>query len=290
VFFGYDTGALEAMEYCRERGVWCVLDQMDPNRVEVDLVREEEQRWPGWANEPIDVPEAYFRRREQEWALADLVMVNSEFSRQALLNQGVPTRKLVVVPLCFEADVTGPTPHTMLHPPSPILRVLFLGQVVLRKGIQYLMEAARLLDHEKIHFDVVGPVGISDLALKSAPKNLTFHGRATRDQTATWYQQSDVFVLPTLSDGFALTQLEAMAFRLPVVATPCCGAVVADGVDGFIVPPRNPEALARTFQRYLTEPALLATQRIAALEKAKQFCLGRLSANLQSLENRLTAL
>jgi glycosyltransferase involved in cell wall biosynthesis len=136
----------------------------------------------------------------------------------------------------------------------------------------------------------VGPVGISDSAVKSAPKNLTFHGRATRDQTAAWYQQSDVFVLPTLSDGFALTQLEAMAQGLPVVATPNCGLVVTEGVDGFIVPPRNPEALAKAFQRYLTEPALLATQRTAALAKSKQFNLDHLAANLQSLENRLTAL
>lgn len=290
VFFSYDTGALETMEYCRERGVRCVLDQMDPNCVEVDLVREEEQRWPGWAKEPIHVPDSYFRRREQEWALADLVVVNSEFSRQALLKQAVPAKKLVVVPLCFEAGVTSPTPHPKLHPPSPILRVLFLGQVILRKGIQYLMETARLLEQEKISFEVVGPVGISDSAVKSAPKNLTFHGRATRDQTAAWYQQSDVFVLPTLSDGFALTQLEAMAQGLPVVATPNCGLVVTEGVDGFIVPPRNPEALAKAFQRYLTEPALLATQRTAALAKSKQFNLDHLAANLQSLENRLTAL
>ncbi len=45
---------------CRQQGIKCVLNQMDPNRVEVDLVRAEEKQWPGWAPDMIEVPEAYF--------------------------------------------------------------------------------------------------------------------------------------------------------------------------------------------------------------------------------------
>jgi glycosyltransferase involved in cell wall biosynthesis len=113
---------------------------------------------------------------------------------------------------------------------------------------------------------------------------MVFHGRATRDQTAAWYQRSDLFVLPTLSDGFAITQLEAMAHGLPVVTTPCCGEVVTDGVDGFIIPPRDVSALVQTFQRYLKEPELLKVQQSAALLKSRQFTLGRLAENLMQLE------
>jgi hypothetical protein len=80
ILFAYDTGALEALDYCRSLGVRCILGQIDPNRVEVELVWEEEKSWPGWSEQPMDVPEAYFRLREQEWALADIVMVNSDFS------------------------------------------------------------------------------------------------------------------------------------------------------------------------------------------------------------------
>ena len=171
--------------------------------------------------------------------------------------------------------------------PSRPLRVLFLGQVILRKGIQYLIEAARRLHGECIVFDVVGPIGISQAAVASAPANVRFHGRSTRDQAGAWYQQADVFVLPTLSDGFALTQLEAMAHGLPVVTTPCCGDVVTDGADGFIVPPRDGEALAEAFLRYLAEPGLLRSQQEAARVKAGQFSLDRLAANLLSLEQSL---
>jgi glycosyltransferase involved in cell wall biosynthesis len=287
IFFAYDTGAFEALEWCRQQGLKCVLNQMDPNRVEAELVRAEEQRWPGWALSAIDVPHDYFVRREQEWALAHKVVVNSEFSRQALIQQGVPSEKLVVVPLCYEADAFVQPGEIANRKPAQPLRVLFLGQVILRKGIQYLLAAARELEQENIHFDVVGPIGISKKGLANAPGNVTFHGRTGRDQIAKWYWQSHLFVLPTLSDGFALTQLEAMAYGLPVIATPCCGDVVTDGVDGFVVAPRDAAALARTFQRYLAQPDLLASQSAAALEKAKQFSLDRLAQNLMRLETQL---
>lgn len=287
IFFAYDTGALESLAWCRDQKIKCVLNQMDPNRVEVELVRAEEKNWPGWSLRPLEVPEEYFARREQEWALADRIVVNSEFSRQALLQQGVPAEKLAVIPLCFEVENTDSKyeiRNTKLNSP---LRVLFLGQVILRKGIQHLLAAARQMEKENIHFDVVGPIGISETAMKTAPCNVTFHGRTSRDQAANWYRQSDVFVLPTLSDGFALTQLEAMAHGLPVVTTPNCGAVVTDGADGFIVPPCDADALAQTFRRYLAQPKLLATQSAAAREKSHQFTLNRLAENLAQLEANL---
>jgi glycosyltransferase involved in cell wall biosynthesis len=292
IFFSYDTGALEAMAWCRERGIRCVLNQIDPSRVEAALVREEAKRWPGWQPQPIEIPEAYFRRREQEWALADLVVVNSNFCRLALIEQGVPAEKLIVVPLCYERDC-GTQGHGIAHEePSPFdraetLRVLWLGQVVLRKGIQYLIEAARLLDRENIHFDVVGPVGISQTVVAAAPRNLTFHGRVPRSEASAWYRRAGVFVLPTLSDGFAITQLEAMSHGLPVVATRCCGEVVEDGVDGLIVPPRDAGSLAKALRRYLVERGLVQHHGGAARQKAKQFSLDRLSGNLSLLEDCL---
>jgi len=76
-----------------------------------------------------------------------------------------------------------------------------------------------------------------------------------------------------------------MSFALPVVATPCCGSVVSDGLDGFILPQRDADALAKTFQRYLGEPELLPGQCNAALAKVKQFTMDHLAANLRALEN-----
>jgi glycosyltransferase involved in cell wall biosynthesis len=293
IFFGYDTGFLELAQWIKSGGGKAIVCQMDPARYEVDLVKAEEKRWPGWARRSVEVPEAYFRRREAEWATADIVMVNSEWSKRALMKQGVSESKLVVVPLAYEpekarggsrkANGEKNAPFTHNRP----LRVLFLGQVILRKGIQYLIEAARLLEKEPIHFDVVGTIGISEMAIASAPANMTFHGPVSRDRTEEFYRSADLFVLPTLSDGFALTQLEAMAHELPVIATPNCGEVVSDGVDGLIVPASDANALAEAFQLFLQDPEKLQRMSEATGAKLEQFSLARLGDNLTALEQSL---
>jgi glycosyltransferase involved in cell wall biosynthesis len=290
VFFGYDTCSLEVMEHLKERNVPCIVDQIDPCRVEVELVQAEQQAWPGWEEQSLSVPDEFFERHTKEWAIADRVVVNSEWSRNALIQQGVPAEKLVVVPLCYEvpgeklkaeALKTEILKHRSAETP---LRVLFLGQVMLRKGIQYLVEAAKSLRDCPVAFDIVGPLQISAKAVASAPGNVFFHGRAPRDEVNRWYRSAHVFVLPTLSDGFAITQIEAMSNGLPVVTTPNCGSVVADGVDGFVVAPRDPQALAGVIRRYLEEPECLESQHLAALRKSKQFSLQRVDEALLGLE------
>ncbi len=300
IFFGYDTGFLEPARWARERGAKTVVCQMDPSRFEVELVKEEERLWPGWARRSVDVPESYFKRREEEWIAAHLVMVNSEWSRQALIRQGVPEKKLVVVPLAYEMPRVkgrgekdkgfgelwdGLRPST---PDSrPTLRVLFLGQVIVRKGIQYLIQAARSLQNDPVRFDVVGPIGISEEAIKSAPDNMTFHGAIGRDKAPEFFGNADIFVLPTISDGFAITQIEAMAYGLPVITTSHCGEVVSDGVDGMIIPPGDSRQLAEAISFLIENPHEFESMRSAARKKADQFSLSSLRENLTLIEQHL---
>jgi glycosyltransferase involved in cell wall biosynthesis len=162
--------------------------------------------------------------------------------------------------------------------------VLFLGQVNLRKGIQYLLEAAKLLKTENIEIDIAGPIAIADQFVVKATPNVRFHGAVTRDCVREFYNRADVFVLPTISDGFALTQLEAMAHGLPVITTPNCGRVVTEGVDGFIIPPRNATALADQLRTLLEDPERLQAMREAAQLAVARFNLDNLDKNLRALE------
>ena len=287
VFFGYDTGFFEAAAWAKNRGAACVVGQMDPARTEVEMVREEEKLWPGWAKKPLIVPEEYFLWRQSEWALADIVMVNSRWTHDALLKQGVPESKIAIVPLAYEVDaLQTPAPIPPKRENEP-LRVLFLGQVNIRKGIPYLIEAARLLKGGPVQFDVVGPIAIADQFVVTAPANVRFHGAVTRDKVQDFYAQADVFVLPTISDGFALTQLEAMSHGLPVITTPNCGDVVTDGVDGFLVPTRNATALAAALQTLVDDPERLQAMRESARARVGAFSLDQLDKDLRQLEARL---
>jgi glycosyltransferase involved in cell wall biosynthesis len=112
----------------------------------------------------------------------------------------------------------------------------------------------------------------------------------SRNRTGEFYRAADLFVLPTLSDGFALTQLEAMAYGLPVIATPNCGEVVSDGVDGLIVPASDANALGESFQLLLQDPEKFQVMSDATRAKLDQFTLARLGDNLVNLEKSLASL
>lgn len=276
-FFGFDSASLETMQYLKSRGIYTVLDQIDPARTEQDIVHEESRRWPGWEQLPGSIPDSYFRRLEQEWALADLVLVNSQWSKSGLVRQGVPEDKVIVVPMAYEPERVYVRPNPRREGP---LRVLWLGTVTLRKGIQYLTEAARALSD--VQFIVAGRLEISEGAVRAAPKNIEFRGRVTRDRTAEIYRDADVFVLPTLSDGFAITQIEAMAHGLPVIATPNCGQVVDDGRDGWIIPAGDAAALADAIAKLNDDRGLLQSMSAAAIDKVGRYRLPNQSDEIEA--------
>jgi glycosyltransferase involved in cell wall biosynthesis len=269
-FFAFNTGALKTLKLLGGMGVPTVLDQIDPAKVEEEMVAVEARKWPNWEQSPGRVPQEYWDHMAEEWAAADIVLVNSKWSLDALVRQGVPAEKVVTVAVAYEPDA-GPVPLPRKH--DGPLTILWLGSVILRKGIQYLIEAAKLIDPSRFKFVIAGPIGITPTALATAPTNMSFIGKITRDQTDKIYQQADVFVLPTVSDGFAVTQVEAMSKGLPVITTPNCGEVVTDGRDGLIVPACDSSALARAMQRLDADRQLLWEMSHNAFLRSTQFLL-----------------
>jgi len=269
----------------REREIFCVVNQIDPGRVEEELVLEEVRRWPGWEKVEGRKPEVYWKRLEEEWRLADAVVVNSKWSKDALAKQGVAAEKIEVIPLAYEDSANGDVSRKREGP----LQVVWVGSVILRKGIQYLMEAAKLLPASEVRITVAGPIGISREAVKSAPANMKFVGRVTRDEAAGMYREGDLFVLPTISDGFAITQLEAMSYGLPVITTPNCGKVVSDGVDGAIVPIRDARALAQAIMAFANDRKKLKEASEAARVKSREFSLDHLAKWLGRLDDLASA-
>jgi glycosyltransferase involved in cell wall biosynthesis len=294
VFFGYSYASLEALEAEKSRGKMTILDQIDPGPAHFQLVAAEMDRHPDLAGSSKAFPTAYFSRVRQEWEIADVIVVNSEWSRKALLAESVNPAKIEILPLAYEAENGGRRREdrkqkSEVRPPTSdhrSLKVLWLGQVNVPKGIHYLMEAARLLEDEEIHFDVVGSISVFPATIASAPGNMTFHGPVSRDGAAEWYRRSDVFVLPTLSDGFALTQLEALAHGLPVIVTPNCGQVVENGVTGFIIPARDSPALAEAILKFVRSRNLASSMSPRCIEASKGFSIGAYGRRLMEIINK----
>lgn len=257
--FAYSYAGAEIFAYAKTRGWRCVLGQIDPGPVEARMV-DALYDVAGQPHEPIPAP--YWDHWRRETGLADVIVVNSDWSRQGLIDEGVAPGKIAVLPLATETPLT-PAPWT-----APVrfdadrpLRLLFLGQVTLRKGIDIALEAMRLLPGLPVQLDVVGPLQIDVPDWAQADGRIRFHGGVPRSAVADAYARADLFLFPTRSDGFGLTQLEAQAAGVPVIASTHCGQVVEHGVNGLILDPLQAKTLAGMLRELVADPAQVAKLR-----------------------------
>jgi GT2 family glycosyltransferase/glycosyltransferase involved in cell wall biosynthesis len=211
----------------------------------------------------------------------------------------VPAERLFVVPNGVPDPWAGGAPpdHPGQNRGDP-LRVLLLGQISVTKGLDGVLDAARLLSRRGVVFRLVvagawgSPADRSrlepELAAMESAGLVERHGVVTGETKVRLFAGADVFVLnSTAPEGMPLTVLEAMAAGLPVVATPQ-GAVadaVVDGGTGFLVPPQDPTALADALERLAADPTL--RRGLGAVGRARY--LERFTAR-QALDGAVAAL
>jgi starch synthase len=231
------------------------------------ILRQEFARWqfPYRATDPRIV-----ERELKEYEDADLIVVPSEFAYRSFVERGVPPRKLVKIPYGVDLHVFRPVPKD-----DDIFRVLYVGAIRLEKGIPYLLQALASVRLPRFEVWLIGTVE-EDARRFLAKYSGTFRafGYIPRSQLYRYYSQGSVLVLPSLQEGLATVQAQAMACKLPIISTPNTGAedLITDGVEGFIVPIRDPEAI-REKVLYLYESrevhermAMAALTRANALE------------------------
>ena len=271
--FAYSYAAERIFRFARERGWKTILGQIDPGPADERIIA------PLHNGDWQPAPAEYWDRWRNECALADQIVVNSAWSRDALLDAGVAAEKIRVVPVAFEPGRESrafqrhyPKAFTSARP----LRLLFLGQISLRKGVGPLLDAAKLLGDENVEFWFVGPTQVN------IPSEVKWFGTVPRVDVDKYYKDADVFIFPTFSDGFGLTQLEAQSWKLPVIASRHCGEVVRDGVNGVILEEVSGQTIADVLRSFLRSPELLSAMS-ANSGVSDRFSLNTLATSLKSL-------
>ena len=257
--FAYSYAALDIFKLARSRGWHTVLGQIDPGPAEERIVSRLYDASPDRRKQWSPAPALYWKRWREECQLADQIVVNSAWSRSGLEEEGVDASNIRVVPLAYERSKTSagfrreyPARFTADRP----LRVLFLGQINLRKGVGPILEASELLKKGSVEFWFVGPIQIAIAPKFARAANIKWFGPVARSETDHFYREADVFIFPTYSDGFGLTQLEAQAWKLPVIASRFCGDVVT-GLNGIILEEISGEAIRDALRNILLTPRRL---------------------------------
>jgi glycosyltransferase involved in cell wall biosynthesis len=269
--WGCDTSSLDAFRIARAHGIPCVLEQTigHPRAWNRILVEERDRLPADFDPYPRPYPEADLARVDEEIALADHVCCGSAFVQSTLLEWGVPAGKVSVVPYGVRSEVFRPADAPR---PAAGLRLLFVGHFGMRKGAWYLLQALARLTHLRgLTLTIAGKQTVGTRYLSPVESMLRQLPHIPREQMATMYQGADALVLPSLFEGSALATYEALASGLPVITTPNAGSIVRDGVDGFLVGPRDIDALADRIERLHGDAGLRSGMAEQARIRALQF-------------------
>jgi glycosyltransferase involved in cell wall biosynthesis len=190
------------------------------------------------------LPEALIRRMEEEFSIADFVVVPSAIAAESFARAGLGAKALVVHAGIdqefFKPVDTGRRGKTF--------RVCYAGRVELAKGVIYLLQAWKKLSLRDAELVMVGELAseMDTLIREYATTSVRFEGFLPPSRLLNLYREADVFAFPSVNEGLARVLLEAMATGLPVVATNCSGAedCVTQHVDGTVIPARDVDALA----------------------------------------------
>jgi glycosyltransferase involved in cell wall biosynthesis len=263
----HPCASTDAVREAKRRGMLVVLEAIS-HPLNKFVEREEFERFGVRPPEPVEEHAQNVEFFREEAQLADVILAASSYVQAGLIELGLDASRIFVVPYGLDDRFFDEEPK-----PEPG-RVLFVGNVGYLKGVPYLAEATRLLQSDGVNVEV-RVVGPRDGRLTHRPEfgGPQYVGQMTRAAIKDEFLRADIFVFPTLSDGFGIVQLEAMAAGLPVVSTPHCAALVEDGKNGFVVPPRDASALAQRVREICTNRPLRAQLSAGARQTAERHTL-----------------
>ncbi|MEI8235400.1 MAG: glycosyltransferase family 4 protein [Verrucomicrobiota bacterium] len=284
--YAYEDGAAATFAAARERGLRRIYDlPIGYWRAAHVIYQEEQAREPQWActlTGTLDSP-AKLARKDEELDLADVVLVASSFTKRTLEHTTHPFDKPVhVIPYGAPPSLAAaPEPAASSARGGP-LRVLFVGGLGQRKGLSYLLEAVRMLGRG-VELTLVGMKPTEACApLNAALRRHRWIPTLPHEGILREMSRHDVFVFPSLFEGFGLVLLEALAQGLPVIATEHTAGpdLVEEGVSGFIVPIRSAQAIAEKLDLLARDPGLRCAMKAAARQTALRYTWEQYRARL----------
>jgi len=182
-------------------------------------------------------------KEEEEYQLAEFITVPSEFVKNSFIEKGIPQEKILKIPFGARLERF----YKIENPKINKFIILWVGQVSIRKGFLYLLDAFNLFKHPNKDLIVIGFVTpeITKIIRNRKLQNVKFLGIIPNYELIKYYNLASVFVLPSIEEGLACVQGEALACGCPVIATHNSGAedLFTNEKEGYIIPIRSSEAI-----------------------------------------------
>jgi glycosyltransferase involved in cell wall biosynthesis len=234
------TGLLGG-QVVQERGGLYICDRGSSHIVFQNNILREEYKL--WNQDYQDTDGRIVEREIAEYEVADFITVPSSFNVRSFIKQGVDSSKLQRIP--YGGNLSRF--YVKNEKKGERFVVLFVGNFSIRKGAGYLLEAFSRFKHSKKELWIIGPIPRTTKRIlqRFNLSSVRFLGRVENSKLIDFYNAASVFVLPSIEEGLAMVQGEAMACGCPVIVTENTGGedLFRNNDGGFIVPIRDPRAI-----------------------------------------------
>jgi glycosyltransferase involved in cell wall biosynthesis len=286
--YGYEDGCLETFRAAKVRGLPCFYDLPIAYWETVrKLLEEERLRLPEWEPTLVGTRDsaAKLQRKTGELELADMVVFPSLFVLESL---PAAVRK---AKQCLVAEFGSPPGNpdaarrsSQGSRDSERLRVLFAGSMTQRKGLADVFAAMKLLKRHDVELIVMGSPIASMEFYRNQYRDFTYMSTRPHREVLELMQSCDALVLPSLAEGRALVQQEALANGLPLIITKNTGGedLIVPGETGFLVPIRSPDKIAEKISWLADHRNSLPDMRLAAIKKADEYPWQRYTGRILS--------
>ncbi len=280
---GWSSFSEPSIHWARDRGIPCVVERGSAHIVEQDaLLREEYQSlaiaWPGIDPRVVDA-------EVREYELCTQVCVPSRFVERSFHSRGVSGTKLFRNPYGVDLARFRPVSVSPTPPTPDRLKVIYAGALSVRKGTHYLLSAFEYVQRRYWDLTLVGAMAAEvEPWLSKAPSGVRAVGRKPQDELRDWYGQAHCFVMPSIEEGLAMVQAQALSCGLPLICTSntggedllCINGEVGAARDfgvtefpaGYVVPIRRPDSIAWCLRQLADDADLWRSKRQAALRLA----------------------
>ena len=239
ILVAWSGSSLEAIIKAKKMGIKVVLERGSTHHSFQMKILQEEGDICGFTF----TPDYYIWERDLlEYELADYISIPSNFVKRTFIEYGIPEKKILVNP--YGVDLSS---FKKIKKEDDIFRVIFCGQISYQKGVQYLLQAFVELDLKDSELWLIGSINeaMRPVIQKFNSENIYLKGVYPQSELYKLYSQGSVFVMPSIQEGLAMVQLQAMACELPLICTTNTGGddLITDGVEGFVIPIRDVEIL-----------------------------------------------
>jgi glycosyltransferase involved in cell wall biosynthesis len=287
IFVGWSSFSLNSMSKAKRLGAKTIVERGSSHMLFQNEILEAEYRRFGIKNAGVNYK--VLEKELREYEEADYIAIPSNFVKRTFLANGVSEKKLLQIPYGVSLEHLYP-----IAKQDNVFRVMHIGGT-LRKGTHYLLQAMNELKLRNAELMLIGHF---EKAVRPFLKNyrgtIKWYASISHWKLYQYYSNSSVYVLPSIEEGLAMVQAEAMACGIPVICSANTGGedIIRDGVDGFIIPIRDVQELKERILYLYENEDIRINMGHKARERVKAFTWDqygqRVTAAYQAIFDQMT--